>query len=143
MERQKVLDKIAELSNQIHKETLRGGAELVLLSERAYDSIEDDIENSMLDNSLHVIQPGEWGDPDGIPDSPCDIRAIYFGGMVDIKQIGDNVNLSYGDDLDAAVKDQTKNVESGDPDMMDIPDIDLGYTDEPVEDVSEEYTFKS
>lgn len=148
MDKEQIKDKIVELSNKIHQQTLRGGAELILLSERAYETIESELEGNMLNERFHVIQPSEWNSP---PMAPCDIRAIYFGGNVEVKRIGNRKDVSYGDNLDQVFHEEstgsmedvdTENM-SGEQisDTLGIPEVDLGFTEDSVEDVIQEHTF--
>lgn len=139
MDQNEVISKIQELSNQIHRRTLRGGAELVLLSERVYEVLESKLQKNLLFERFHVIQPSEWGDP---PKAPCDIRAIYFGGNLDYKFIEDNEEVSYGDNLEEEFQSQTEYSEEDGYEPLDIPDIDIQYVEDGVDDVVEEYTFE-
>lgn len=139
MTKKDISNKITELSNKVHRKTLRGGAELILLSERVYDLLEEDIHNSTYKNKFHVMQPSEWEDP---PKAPCDIRAIYFGGNLDYKVFGDDEDASYGDNLNEKFQSETVYSEGDEYEPLSIPDIEIEYTEEPVDNIVEEYTFE-
>lgn len=75
-----IKSKIQEASNQVHQETMRGGADVVVVSRRVYEAIEDELDNPD-EKFVHfnIVEGDGWA----MGLSPCDIRAYSFMGHVE------------------------------------------------------------